>query len=83
MSNLSKRDLLKDIEVYELDRVNNLTKPELIAECEDWFNKELPDYDNDFVEMASEYVEDFMSYRRNDSQEELQEIANNYQKQYV
>lgn len=72
-----KKQLLQQIEQLELKRLNSLSYKEIYAEYLDWFN-ERPPLLNDSGRMVRELLTDFMSYRVENSEQELLVMIQNY-----
>lgn len=72
-----KKQLLQQIEQLELKRLNSLSRKEILAEFIDWFN-ERP-LVNDSGNMVHDLLTDFMSYRIEETEQELQEALKNLQ----
>ncbi len=75
MSKYSKKQLLQEIEQKEMDRLMSLNNFELTHEYEEWFGEEA---DRDHDSLVAEMLEDFMGYRFDESEEELQEKLKAY-----
>lgn len=69
-----KKELLRLVAEKEMKRLNNLSLKDLHKEAQDWFQDEIIPIDRDVIIL--ELVEDYMRYREEESEEELQEILN-------
>jgi hypothetical protein len=72
---MDKKNLLKEVEQKELDRLHGLNEKDLRAEMDEWFDEAISPSESRH-ELITDYMNDYMRYKADESEEELSEILN-------